>query len=291
MEAIRVSFSAFDPLHQRIESGCVSRATSSTQRASDVLDVLISTPFSGVARSVGRILKKCFRYPFRIALRDKRAIIPAMPALSGSKALCEVISSAHNRCELNTFQRFVPRLHTHSETAAPRARHKVTLRRCKKLRMFALAALCVMQAAANAQEAQRLDTELIAEVRVDLSSATMQKLLRYEPATKVSQGEVVYYTVRIRNPGLEYVRDVTVTQRVPVNTAYVAESASGPGAEVLFSIDGGQTFARPEQLALVDASGLKRPATPQMYTHIQWRLRNALAPGAVALARFQAVFQ
>jgi hypothetical protein len=30
---------------------------------------------------------------------------------------------------------------------------------------------------------------------------------------------------------------------------------------------------------------------PQDYTHIRWHLRNALAPGAVALARFRAVFR
>jgi uncharacterized repeat protein (TIGR01451 family) len=110
------------------------------------------------------------------------------------------------------------------------------------------------------------------------------------PAKLLQQGEVVYYTVRVKNVGATFARDVIITQRIPVNTTYVEGSASGPGANVTFSVDGGQTFEAPDKLT-IDIEGSTQLAQPAQYTHIRWHLRNPLAPEAVALARFRAVFQ
>lgn len=138
---------------------------------------------------------------------------------------------------------------------------------------------------------KQIETELVAEVRIDDVASPIPSPARFAPATVVRQGQVVYYTLRIRNISSEYARDVTVTQRIPANTEYVEESASAPGADVSFSVDGGQTFARADDLRVTDASGVERPVPTEQYTHIRWQLRNPLAPGAVALARFRAVFQ
>jgi len=151
--------------------------------------------------------------------------------------------------------------------------------------------MCLAPLHLTAQDIKQIETELIAEVRVDAVASPIPSAARFEPARVVKQGDVVYYTVRIRNVSSEYARDVEVTQRIPANTVYVRDSASAPGAEVTFSIDGGQTFKRADELRIVDAKGESREAPLEQYTHIRWRLRNALAPGAVALARFRAVFQ
>ncbi len=143
----------------------------------------------------------------------------------------------------------------------------------------------------TAQDIVQIETELVAEVRIDDVRGPNPSPARYAPATLVTQGQVVYYTVRIRNVSSEYARDVIVTQRIPANTVYVQESAAGPGADVSFSIDGGQTFLGSEELLTTDASGKRKPVPVDQYTHIRWQLRNSLAPGAVALARFRAVFQ
>lgn len=143
----------------------------------------------------------------------------------------------------------------------------------------------------TAQDNNDVETELVAEVRVEITSGQHKGVARFVPATVLSQGEVVYYTVRIKNPTSEYLRNVSVTQRIPVNTVYVPDSASGPGAEILFSIDGGVTFAAQDALKRIGEGGVELPASADEYTHIQWRMKNALAPGAVALARFRAVFQ
>lgn len=133
-------------------------------------------------------------------------------------------------------------------------------------------------------------TELIAEVPgADPQLPAGQLSLQLVPAGALTQGQVVYYTVRITNPNAVFAREVSVVQQISANTRYVAGSASGPGARIDFSVDGGRSFAAAGQLRV--AGEADKPAPPQSYTHIRWRLRHPLAPGAVALARFRAVFE
>ena len=140
--------------------------------------------------------------------------------------------------------------------------------------------------AARAREAVELRTQLIAEVR-ECPGTADRPSFRLVPARRLAQGQVVYYTVRITNPTPVFANKVQVSQKIPANTRYVPGSAAAPGADVEFSIDGGQTFASPAQLKSAD--GVTR-APPERYTHIRWSLRNPLAPGATALARFRATF-
>jgi uncharacterized repeat protein (TIGR01451 family) len=158
----------------------------------------------------------------------------------------------------------------------------------KSMKRFGLilAIMTTLATGVLASEAVELRTQLIAEVRETLN-AQDRTLYRLVPATRLSQGQVVYYTVRITNPTPVFANNVVVSQLVPANTLYMEGSASGPGAEIEFSVDGGVTFARPEDLKLDD--GTRAP--PERYTHVRWRLRNPLAPGAVALARFRATFR
>ncbi|HEY7641734.1 MAG TPA: hypothetical protein VH814_18530 [Steroidobacteraceae bacterium] len=144
--------------------------------------------------------------------------------------------------------------------------------------------------AARAQEPTEIQTELVAEVRENVSQTPGREVYRFVPARLLEQGQVVYYTVRITNQTTVPLRNVAVVQPVPANTVYIADSAAGPGAAVSFSIDGGHTFGAPEAL-MIDIEGTKQPAQAAQYTHIRWQLRNPLAPGATALARFRATFQ
>jgi uncharacterized repeat protein (TIGR01451 family) len=144
--------------------------------------------------------------------------------------------------------------------------------------------------AAQAQEPADVLTELVAEVRENISTTPGRELFRFVPARMLEQGQVVYYTLRITNQTTVPLRNVAVVQPVPANTIYLADSASGPGAAVSFSVDGGLSFA-PAQSLTVETDGLKRPAQVSQYTHIRWQLGNALAPGATALARFRATFR
>jgi uncharacterized repeat protein (TIGR01451 family) len=134
-------------------------------------------------------------------------------------------------------------------------------------------------------------TELIAELREQVSLPQGQSYMRYKPATSIVQGETVFYTVRIHNPTTVAAHDVTTTQKIPINTSYVIGSASGPSTEISFSVDSGHSFLPESQLRVTESNGAQRRPLASEYTHVRWRLRNALAPGATALARFQAVFR
>lgn len=114
---------------------------------------------------------------------------------------------------------------------------------------------------------------------------------RLVPASEISEGTEVYYTVAIRNVGDRPAHNVVVVKAVPTNTEYVANSATAPGATTTFSTDGGATFAAPAALVAKDADGRSVRMDPGRYTHIRWHLRYPLAPGAVAYARFRAIFK
>jgi uncharacterized repeat protein (TIGR01451 family) len=157
--------------------------------------------------------------------------------------------------------------------------------------VIALVAWTLGSAAAVADEPSPVQTTLVAEVRESGETNDGRRTQRLIPAVVINQGQVVYYTVQIRNPTSVPVRDVVVIQRIPANTTYVSDSAAGPSAEITYSVDGGQSFWPEAQLVVAKAATEARKAEPQDYTHIRWQLRNALAPGAVALARFQAVFR
>jgi uncharacterized repeat protein (TIGR01451 family) len=162
-----------------------------------------------------------------------------------------------------------------------------------------LIAVALLLAAKPASAAEGLEISLIAEVRQEVEVSPGRRVARLVPAQVLRQGQEIFYTVRIRNTAATPAQNVEVVQRIPQNTSYVANSAGGPGAEIAVSADG-LTFSREgaviitEQSTLArsadDASRLTRPATARDYTHVRWRLRNPLAPGAVALARFRAVF-
>jgi uncharacterized repeat protein (TIGR01451 family) len=127
--------------------------------------------------------------------------------------------------------------------------------------------------------AQTLDVKATAAVRQG------QELV---PADRVVPGDEVFYTLEIRNIGTRPLPPPTVDFPIPEHMRYVANSAVGAGAEVSYSVDGGRTFDRPENLS-VTAGGQPRSATPADYTHIRWRLKHTLKAKALALARFRAI--
>jgi uncharacterized repeat protein (TIGR01451 family) len=109
------------------------------------------------------------------------------------------------------------------------------------------------------------------------------------PADRVVPGDEVIYTLAVRNTGADAVAPPTVTKAVPEHTVYIADSAVGPGAEVSYSVDGGRTFDRAENLTVQGADGRPRPALAADITHIRWQLKNSLQSNSVAFVRFRAV--
>ena len=108
------------------------------------------------------------------------------------------------------------------------------------------------------------------------------------PADHVVPGDLVIYTVQVRNTSAEPVMQPQFVAPIPGHTSYVADSAVGPGADISYSVDGGQSFDRAENLRVHGAGGALRAAIASDYTHIRWTLRHRLKPGSVVYARFHA---
>lgn len=118
-----------------------------------------------------------------------------------------------------------------------------------------------------------------------------REVVKLVPAKRVVPGDEVIYTLEIRNPSGHDAVMPRVVRPVPAHMAYLADTATGPGAEVTFSVDGGRTFDLPENLSVVGVDGKLRLAKAIEYTHIRWQLKNTLKAKSVAFARFRAVVQ
>ena len=107
------------------------------------------------------------------------------------------------------------------------------------------------------------------------------------PADRVVPGDRVIYTLEVRNNGATALDAPDFTYPVPEHMRYVADSAVGPGAEVSYSVDGGHTFARAENLKVKGPDGKLRTAVAADYTDIRWQLKNSLKANSVAFVRFR----
>jgi len=112
---------------------------------------------------------------------------------------------------------------------------------------------------------------------------------RIAPGTVASPADQLILTVRFTNAGDDVIDSIRITSPVPADVQYVPHSASGPGSEVLFSVDSGRSFGRPDELTLAAPDGGVRDADASDYTHVRWVLRAPLDAGATGIARFRAV--
>jgi uncharacterized repeat protein (TIGR01451 family) len=151
-----------------------------------------------------------------------------------------------------------------------------------------LCVLCVASEASGQATSRALVIKAVAEVETVVMQGG-REVVKLTTADRVVPGDQVIYTLEIRNTGSTAVHAPTVTNPVPAHMAYVADSATGPGAEVTYSVDGGRSFDRPENLRVVDEYGHLVQAKDKDYTHIRWKLKNTLKSNSIAFARFRAV--
>lgn len=105
-----------------------------------------------------------------------------------------------------------------------------------------------------------------------------QKKLKIVPATEIAPGETIIYSLVYSNAGDEAATNVLVNNPLPEGTVYLPGTASEEGVQLNFSIDGGQSYDRPEKLIVEekqeDGTTVKRPARPEEYTHIRWSIER-----------------
>lgn len=86
------------------------------------------------------------------------------------------------------------------------------------------------------------------------------------------------YTARFHYRGDAPALGLRIVLPVPPGMRYIGGSATGPGAQLSYSVDGGRSFA-PADDAL----------PPEDYTHIRWDLPGRYAPGTRGLVSFRAI--
>lgn len=143
-----------------------------------------------------------------------------------------------------------------------------------------LAGVMAVLLSSAARSDEGAEVRILPELRI-VAGTAKNPTYRYVPAVQVAEGEEIFYTVQVRNGGERPLEDYALVLPVPENTRYVPHTAAGAGAAVTFSVDGAQSFAPAERVRVASSR----------YTHIRWQWSTPLAPGAVVLVRFRAIFE
>ncbi|MGB3727275.1 MAG: hypothetical protein WA981_16105, partial [Glaciecola sp.] len=136
------------------------------------------------------------------------------------------------------------------------------------------ASLCLLPSLAFAQV--ELSTEMFEVVETQQDNGTSK--VEWVKPDNIIPGDKVGYRISFKNTGDQPAADIVLNNPVPENTVYVGGSARGTNSNIVFSVDGGQQFAKPEQL-FVEVNGKKVPAIAKDYTHVRWTLTSALPAG------------
>ena len=141
------------------------------------------------------------------------------------------------------------------------------------LRLAMLAAALGGAGTALAQTAERgcIELKTVAQIQETYVDERGNEATRLVPAAKVVPGDEVIWTIVANNVCTTPAGDVAITNPVPQHMRYVSSSAFGPGAQIVFSLDG-STFAAPDALVVAEADGSRRPARADEYSAIRWVL-------------------
>ena len=156
----------------------------------------------------------------------------------------------------------------------------------------ALSSLCVLvlSLAASAAFAKPKIELAITQAKevVEVKGAT--RTVKMVPVKEATPGDVLEYTLAFTNSGDEPAKDAVIDDPIPKGASFLPGTATSEGAEVLFSADGGKTFASTTKVTyetrLATGQTDKRVASPGDYTHIRWIVKT-IPPGATGKVAFR----
>lgn len=125
--------------------------------------------------------------------------------------------------------------------------------------------------------------------KVEVTTVYGEKKVREVEAKTVVPGDELLYTIYFKNVDRVPVDNIEITDPVPKATIYKDGSAFGSGTDITFSVDGGKTYARADDLTVTNEKGETRRAQAADYTDIKWIFRPKLAPGKTGTASFRAI--
>ena len=155
------------------------------------------------------------------------------------------------------------------------------------MRILTAIALSLLATTAMAQHLDVQTTVHKQEVVVNDAGEEEKRLVEAEV---VLPGETVFYTITFTNVSDDVADRVVITNPIAENLVYLEGSAFGAGMDIVFSVDGGETFAAANELTVTE-DGETRAAKASDFTHVRWVMQNDLAAGAQGTARFAAVLE
>jgi hypothetical protein len=131
----------------------------------------------------------------------------------------------------------------------------------------------------------------IAQVEVEVIDKDGKKTRQRTPVRKAIPASEVIYTTTFENLVNKAVGNIVIDNPIPNDSEYKAGSAFGKDCDILFSADGGKSFATAEYLKVKAADGMERVALPREYTHIRWTYQGQLMAGRSGELGFRTVIK
>lgn len=142
----------------------------------------------------------------------------------------------------------------------------------KRLRFLSASAalLCSgLLIAGVAQAAPQVSVAVKVERDVETTDASGSAAVARVEAGDAAPGETLFYTITYANSGDQPATNVKLDNPVPDGASFIAGSAWGEGTEMLFSIDGGNSFKKAAALTY-SQGGETRTAAPEQYNALRW---------------------
>lgn len=108
--------------------------------------------------------------------------------------------------------------------------------------------------------------------------------------SKALPGDVMEYQLVFTNTKSFAIKNVTFADPIPAGLQYIASSAKSTRSDVAveYSIDSGKTWSsQPMVEVMENGAKVKKPASPEQYTNVRWKVAGEVAPGATVEARFR----
>ncbi|TAL16466.1 DUF11 domain-containing protein [bacterium] len=150
-------------------------------------------------------------------------------------------------------------------------------------------ALLLLLFSSAALAAPKLSIEITA-IKEITAIENGKSVVKKVPAKEGYPGDVLAYAITYKNDGDANAVGAQIVDPIPNATAYLPGSAATADAELTFSIDGGKNYsAEPVTYTIADEKGVKvqKTATPEMYTHIKWKLLKPVLPGGTGTLEFK----
>lgn len=141
----------------------------------------------------------------------------------------------------------------------------------------------------HAQAGDKPCVELRSEVQVEQSYTDAQgkKATRLVAPDKVIPGSQVIYIITAKNVCDKPASNVVVNNPVPEHMSYVANSASGTGTDITYSLDN-KTFARLDALTVKNPDSSNRVPRAEEIMGIRWVFTTPINAGQTGAVRFRA---